>query len=358
MKKTLAISTLTLVFLVLLDVMVAATLGWAERTGRLGSLVQYFEYGRSVPGKLIKWQTEPNTPGNLFETGWRPDLVTKSAASFKDEPEDIGPVIRSYGMSFVVNIRKQARALREDLNWDSHAGPAAPPNYTYALFEDDHANRRPGDIAIFGILSSGVSTMAALSNRTRVFEQPAPLTYPVYRPEGDGLRRVDPLVESAEAERALANDPDARAAWSAQLAEEDAFYSPVSFGMSWFDASPFARLIRRSLAKSHIETRIDDILNDGAYPYEVVLPRMIRAFAETARADGQIPVVMLLQTKNPRDPDLLALAKPVLKAHDIPYFASAEHFDPRDLSGFAADGHYKPQIDRFFAEQLLQMLGL
>ncbi|MEL6791651.1 MAG: hypothetical protein AAFO78_13915, partial [Pseudomonadota bacterium] len=180
----------------------------------------------------------------------------------------------------------------------------------------------------------------------------------IYWPEGEGLRKVDPLVESVDDQRALPQDPEAAAAWTAQLAQEDAFYSPITFGMKWLDISPFARLVRRSLAKSHIETRINDILTDGAYPYEVVLPRMIRAFAETARADGQTPVVMLLQTRNQRDPDLLALAKPVLEAHDIPYFASAEHFDPRDLSGFAADGHYTAEVDRLFAEKLLEILGL
>lgn len=358
MKKTLAISTLTLVFLVVLDIMVALTLSWADRTGRLGSLVWFFEYGRSVPGKLERWEQRPDLAGNLYNVGWRPTAVATSKTAFANEPKDIGPVIRSYGMSFVLNIRKQAVEMRKDLKWDTHAGPAGPPNFTYALFHDDRANRRPGDIAIFGILASGVSTMAALSNSTRVFEQPAPLTYPIYWPEGEGLRKVDPLVESVDDQRALPQDPEAAAAWTAQLAQEDAFYSPITFGMKWLDISPFARLVRRSLAKSHIETRINDILTDGAYPYEVVLPRMIRAFAETARADGQTPVVMLLQTRNQRDPDLLALAKPVLEAHDIPYFASAEHFDPRDLSGFAADGHYTAEVDRLFAERLLEILGL
>lgn len=358
MKKTLAISTLTIVFLALLDITVALTLGWAERENRLGSLVQYFEYGRSVPGKLERWQSEPGTPGNLFDVAWRDDLVAWSTTQFAAEPAAQGPVLRSYGMSFVDNILKNAEDLHPELIWDGHSGPAAPPNYTYALFEDDRANRRLGDIVILGILSSGVPSMGALSNRTWLFEQPAPVTYPVYHPDGDRLRRTDPLVDSLAAQQALAKDTSARARWNAQLAAEDAFYSAKTFGLAWLDVSPFARLVRRALAQSHIDARKADILQGKDYPYETVLPMMIREFAATARADGQIPVVMLLQTRERNGPDILTLSRPVLEADDIPYFASAEHIDIRNAANFISDGHYRPDIDRDLARKLIQLLKL
>lgn len=358
MKKTLAISTLTLVFLVVLDAMVAVTLNWAERKNRLGSLVQYFEYGRSVPGKLEKWQAEPEMPGNLFDVAWRDDLVRYSAAQFADEPADQGQVLRSYGMSFVDNILKNAEELRPDLIWDGHSGPAAPPNYTYALFEDDRDNRRTGDIVILGILSSGVPSMSAMSNSTWLFEQPAPLTYPIYQPAGGALQRIDPLVDSSADQRALTSDNDARAAWQAQLARHDAFYSPTTFGLSWLDSSPFARLVRRALAKSHIEGRTSAVLDEALYPYKDALPLMIRDFATTARADGQIPVVLLLQTRDQNSVDILALSKPILEANDILYLASAEYFSIRNPANFISDGHYRPELDRLLAKRLLTLLGL
>jgi len=302
MRRTLKMAFMTLLSLLVLDGLVAATLTWADRNGRLGSLVYFFEYGRSVPGKLARWEENPN-------------LVT-----FQEEPADIGPVIRSYGMSFTLNIRNEALALRPDLIWEPHAGPAGPPNFTYALFEDDRANRREGDIAIFGVLSSVVPTMAAMSNQTRIFEQPAPLTYPIYLPnEEGGLERVDPLVTSAAQHRALGQDPEARLAWHAQLGEEDAYYSPIGFGLTWLDMSPLSRLVRRALAQSH---------------------------------------VLLVQTNRRFDVDILEIAKPMLDAENIPYVATAEIFDPADLSGYLADGHFKPEIDRLFAERLIDMLGL
>ena len=179
-------------------------------------------------------------------------------------------------------------------------------------------------------------------------EQPAPFTYPVYHPEGDGLRRVEPLITTAQAERDLAGDPEAAHAWERQLAQEDAFHSPVTFGARLLDRSPFARLVRRSLAKSHIQGIQRGILSGASYPHAAVLQRMIEGFADTARQDGQIPVIVLIQTRDPADADVLALVKPALDKSGVAYFATAEHFDPRQTSGFRPDGHYRPEVDQMF----------
>ena len=354
MKKTLIMMGLTLVLLVLLDLAVAGGLGWAETHGKLSSLVRYFDYGRSVPGKLAQWEASPGRPGNLYDVAWRSKIVSDSGVSFAEAPVPEGPVVRSYGMSFVRNILHQAQEVDPELVVDMHDGPGAPPNFTYALFLDDAANRRPGDFAVLGILSSAIPALGALSNRTWVFEQPAPLTYPVFHPDGDGLRRVDPLIDSAAAQRALRNDPAAAAAWAQQLAQEDLFYAPVTFGAAWLDYSPFARLIRRALAKSHIARKKDEILS-GAYPYSEVLRRMIAGFAQTARQEGQIPIVVLIQSREGED--VLEIAKPVLERDAIPYFATAEHFDPGDPSGFLGDGHYRPDIDRAFGAAFVDLIA-
>lgn len=354
MRKAFSICLLTLACLAALDVCVAAGLMWAEKTNRLGSLVRYFEYGRSVPGKLDRWHANPAAPGNLLNVAWRSDILATSETQFAAETQDTPPVVRTYGMSFVNNIVLAAIELTPTITWDSHAGPSAPPNYTYSLFEDDHPNRRPGDIVVFGILSAGVPAMAALSNRTWVFEQPAPMTYPIYRPSGDGLIRIEPHITQAQDE--FGGSPEK--AWLDQIAQEDAFHSPVTFGLTFLDASPFFRLVRRSLAKSHIETRTTDLLQGTNYPYHSVLNRMVESFAQSARADGLRPLVMLIQTKDPRDADLLAITETTLRRHNIPYLATADIFDPRDLSGFVSDGHYKASVDRLFAQRFIEILGL
>ena len=57
---------------------------------------------------------------------------------------------------------------------------------------------------------------------------------------------------------------------------------------------------------------------------------------------------MLLQSRDPNDPDVLAIARPVLEAHQILYLATVDDFDPRNASGFLPDGHYKPEVDSMF----------
>jgi hypothetical protein len=357
MKRTAAILCLTLGLLAVLDFGVAQALGWAERSGQLGSLVRYFEYGRSVPGKLARWQDHPGTPGNLMHVAWRSEMIAHSKAKFEAETPGSRPVIRSYGMSFVNNILQAAAEQKPDLVLDLHSGPAAPPNFTYAVFEEDRSNRRTGDIAVLGLLSSSVPAMAALSNSTWMFEQPAPFTYPIYRPEGEGLVRIDPLINSQDNFLALNSDSTAYHAWQAQLTTEDGFYAPQTFGFSGLDASPFTRLARRSLATSHVQSTKDEILHHGAYPYEEVLRRMILSFAQTARMDGQKPVVFLIQTRDPLDADLLDITKPILEGANIPYLATAEIFDPLNLSGFLEDGHYKPQVDHMFAKAFIDLVS-
>lgn len=357
MRKPLTVFALTLICLAALDGVVALALSEAEKRGKLGSLVRYFDYGRSVPGKLDQWQANPDMAGNLFDVAWRDQMLAASRAKFAAEPADIGPVIRSYGMSFVDNVIGAAVAARPGLHWDPHSGPGAPPNFAYAMIEDDAENRRAGDIVVFGILSSSVPALAAFSNRSWAFEQPAPFTYPIYRAEGTGrgLTRIEPVITSADAERALVDDPETARAWTRQQAAEDPFHGVENFGLTWLDRSPFMRLVRRSLATAHVRDTEAQILADEATAE--VLRRMIVTFAETTRAAGQYPVVMLIQTRDPRDADLLALAGPVLRAENIPTFATAEHFDPRNAAGFRPDGHYTPEVDAEFGQRFLTLIG-
>lgn len=357
MRQTLIVFGLTIAFLAVMDAVVATTLNWAERSGRLGGLVQYFEYGRSVPGKLEKWEHNPEARGNLYDVAWRADQLSDvDQVNTLSEPQG-APVIRSYGMSFVNNILRKAVEQSPEIMWDAHAGPGAPPNYTYAYFEDDGANRNAGDIVVLGILSSSIPAMTAHSNSTWVFEQPAPFTYPIYEPSNGQLNRVDPIVETAASHRALASDPAKKRMWYDQLSENDPFFDKRVYGFPQLDASPFIRLVRRSWATSHIATTEAEILRGGGYPFAEALRLMISEFAATARADEQFPVVMLIQSNDPRDVDLLKLAQPTLAQYDIAYLATAELHNPQDPSGFEPDGHFKSDIDQIFSNRFLELIA-
>lgn len=357
MKRQISIIAMTLGMLIAFDLAVAGALFAVQRMGVAGSLVRYFDYGRSVPGKLDQWIAQPDLPGNLFDVAWPVDVIASSTEKF-DTQQD--PAVRAYGMSFVANILKQAHSIRPGLVTDAHGGPGAPPNLVHDLFLRDAANRRPGDVAVFGILSSSVAAMAAMSNRTWVFEQPAPLTYPIFLPDdGPGLLRVAPLINSAAAERALRRDPAAQAAWQAQLKSDDALYTQAAFGLPLLDHSPFFRLVRRAFAVHSIAQREATLIADTAserFPYEDVLQRMVSEFAQMSRAEGLVPVVFLIQSRDPGDPDVLDIVRPVLRAQEVRYLATVEHFDPHDPSGFEADGHYNARTDALFAAAFLTQL--
>ncbi|SNR66874.1 hypothetical protein [Paracoccus sediminis] len=357
MKQYLAVPAMVLAFLALMDLAVAATLKLSGDHGALPSLQRYFDYGRSVPGKLDQWIENPDLPENLFDVAWIPDTIAQSERLFAAEDPAPG-TLRGYGMSFLAQMMRAAAEQDPALRIDLHGGPAAPPNFAYALFLKDRPNRRSGDVAVLAILSSSLPGMAALSNRSWSFEQPAPTTYPVFWPDGKGgLRPVEPLVTSAAQERGLRHDPEAATAWQRQLAQEDAFYSQVSFGYSFLDQSPLLRLVRRSWAMQTIASREAGILNEEAgYPLTASLQTMVAEFARIAREDGQLPVVYLIQGRDPADADVLRMVQPVLDEQRIPYLATKDLADPRDPTNFGGDGHFKDSMNRIFAEAFRRLL--
>lgn len=357
MKRQAGIFGLTLLALLLMDAVVAVGLNSGLAPG---AIERYFEYGRSVPGKLKRWIAQPDLPNNIFDTAWVPQQMEISRAAFISEDPTNEPVLRSYGMSFSANILNGALEADPSLRRDLHGGPAAPPNLAYETFLRDRDNRKPGDVVILSFLSSSVAAMASMSNRSWVFEQPAPLTYPIFLPDPDtptGLTAVVPLIQSAAQERALQDDPDAARAWQAQLTQEDGFYTHAAFSLPTLDVSPFARLIRRALAVGAIDTRKAEIFADPTfYPYPDVLNRMIVNFAEMARADGQYPLVMLIQGRDPGDPDLWEITQDTLMNHDVPVLVTAQNFDVTDPRNFRQDGHYARTVDRHLGAVVVKQL--
>lgn len=354
MGQTLKVIGLSALWLVVMDICVALILSLG--IGPLKSLESYFDFGRSVPGKHAVWKSAPDLGGNLYDVGWRSASLETSTLKFASEDPDHGPVFRSYGMSFVNHILRAAHQGDPTLVLDLHAGPGAPPNWVYAAFLDDRANRRAGDVAILGLLSSSVPGMASMSNRSWVFEQPAPMTYPIFRPNEDGgLSRTDPLVTSPDQERALSDDPAAKAAWDAQLEEQDALYRPEAFAAPWLDRSPFARLVRRAMATGAIETAKKEVLKTEPVLGET-LRRMSLIFAQNAREDGQLPLVILVQTQGPEAPDLVKIMGPSLQKAGISYLATADHIDPSNPANFLPDGHYTPAANDILATRFQEIL--
>lgn len=350
MIRQIKVVVATLVALLVLDGLVALVLLRAP-----AALTTFFEYGRSAPGKIEQWRIHPGTPGNLREVSWRPEILSSSAEKFAAENPAVGPVLRTYGMSFTYHLTNAARSIDPGLRVDEHAGPGAPPNFVHSVFLDDRANRRAGDVVLFGILSSGVPALASFSNRTWVFEQPAPFTYPVFRPDAaGGLTRTDPAVVALSD----MDDPAKAAAFDAQMRAEDGLWTPAAFDLPGLDASPLARLVRRALATGAIAGREGEVTANpeaGPMPWAEVLRRMVREVARIAREDGQVPLIVLIQARDPASPQLRPVLVPLLEAEGIPYLATDAVADPRDGKAFLPDGHLTPAVNAELARRLLAM---
>ena len=357
MKQMLKQVAMTLVALIALDICVALTLSTLKERGRLSGLTNYFDLGRSVPTKIADWQRNPDRGSNLFDVAWVDDILEHSSNGFAKEAAD-AQVLRNYGMSFSNRIGEAAVKMRPDLALDSHGGPAAPANHTYHLFMADRKNRRAGDVVMFGVLASSVPYLFSMSNRSWAFEQPAPFTYPKYKLVNGQLVEISPRVFTVENEIALAESESLANAWATQLRHEDPFYSDFSFAAQWADLSPFAKLVRRALVLRDLEDKRAQMLSQNAQKSRMVLMEMLRQFSDLAIADGQIPVVALIQTRGANDVNLRDFLAADLEAEGIPYIATEDWVDPTDPSRFVSDGHYTRETDVIFARALLDKLNL
>ncbi len=147
------------------------------------SLQNYFNYGRSIEGKLrfLVGKT-PAEDAPIVKSGWlSPDCDLDK--SFP--PGKLGFDI--YGMSFSGYIADEMTRLAPELASRSFGGPAAPPNHSYACFlRRFEAKRAFAPVQILGVLASSVRRMKTITGLTTSFEGPMPFSYPRYSLSGDG----------------------------------------------------------------------------------------------------------------------------------------------------------------------------
>ena len=173
--------------------------------GRATTMQRYFDYGRSIEGKLRRYVgSSPDQDAEIMSAGWLNDCDVPTMARPGKLMFDI------YGMSFSNNIADRLEQLDPSLASQRFAGPAAPPNHSYACFARRARmglDRAP--IQILGILASSIPRMETLSGLTTSFEAPQPFTYPRYSLTPDGrLAARWSSIKSQEELRAALSDPD------------------------------------------------------------------------------------------------------------------------------------------------------
>jgi hypothetical protein len=305
------------------------------------SLERYFEYGRSVEGKLprIVGPADESTAPIAF-AGW---LQPEDWEVQPSKPADEGGIlIAVYGMSFAADLGDAVCARDDRFTMRFIGGPAAPPSFAYAAYELDR-DRHEGKVAILGILASSVRGMQTLTGMTWNFEQPFPFTYPLYSVSGGALEAEWPEIQSLPELRAALEDPSQWNRFVNQLAESDAYYSPLLFEESVLDRSAIVRMLRRAWAQRRNLRIVHSIHGPDGFnlsaPFVPVLNTMMVKFANTCKDDGVIPIVYLVNDRGYSD-HLYELLEPVLVEHGIAFISSHESVDPDNPASFVDDGHF------------------
>jgi hypothetical protein len=321
------------------------------------SLQNYFDYGRSIEGKLRREVgSVPEQDAAIVRAGW---IANECDIATTTPPGKLGFDI--YGMSFSDQIADQMERLAPRLASQHFSGPAAPPNHSYACFVrrvEGKRNRAP--IQIFGVLASSVRRMETIGGLTTSFEGPQPFTYPRYSLAPDGhLQGHSPSITTQDDLReALANSSKWRA-FLDELAAYDAFYVQRIFQADVLDQSVIARMIRRAWGQRVLRDRTGALQAaegfSGAPEIVPVLEAMLLDFADKARAAGERPIVILIEDRG-YGGTLSAIANQ-LRANGINFVTTSAIASSDDTGNFLGDGHFTPAVNEKIARAVLDLLG-
>lgn len=353
-RNSLLISLYVVLWLALADLVIGRV--FAPAGGRVSELQRYFEYGRSVEGKLAQMMSGERD-GRIVEAGWIDE------ATLRRQPAERAPatnlLLSAYGQSFTFNAVNRVAEMDRGMTLRLAGGPGAPASHSYRTYMVDTSLRK-ADAVVFGVLSSTVGQMASISGLISMYGNPAPFTYPRYRLVGDRLEEELPVIASEAAFREAFSTRSAK--WQSfrdQLSSSDKGFDRFTFDESWVDASVIGRLLRRGWVAHK------DSYDKGVYTPEHgfdpdseevrVLARLLIEADAMARSRGERFIVLLLHTKG-HGAQLHQVLRGTLERHRIEFISTHDLFSANDPGMFIPDGHYVPRANDALAEALRQRL--
>ncbi len=322
-----------------------------------GRLQAYFEYGRSIEGKLRAMVTADDaTSAPIATTGWladgaRPDALRKATAADRI-------LIAAYGQSFTHKMLEEAQHLDPRIEMRLLGGPGAPLSHSFKVQELDR-HQHEARVVLVGILASSLQFLVTQTPMNWGFEAPTPFTYPRYRLEDGVLRATDPPITDLAGLRKALADPDAFREVRAALDANDPGFSAFLFDQDLLDASVFGRLARRSWGLQHQTEFTARYHGAAGFTNRDGLLDVARAllvdFGREVRADGRVPFVVLFEDRGYAGHLVDALGA-TLTANAIPFVSSGSVAPASDLGNFVADGHFTPAANERIAEAFVEKL--
>jgi len=324
------------------------------------SLERYFDYGRSIEGKLKRMVSQP-TPSNqnILAAGWIESESWQSLPTTTQAGDDL--LVSVYGMSFSDNIASYLTELDNKITLRSLGAPAAPASHSLATFTADTPGKN-ADVAVIGVLASSIKRIHSVSGSNWSYENPTPYTYPYYSlNEQNQLTTIEPAIKTADQFRqAITEQNEDWEKLQQQMREYDSPFSSFVFDSNISDRSALIRLIRRGWANRTI-SQTGSRLHHPQKGFNLqsseirTLKAILTEFTNQANSAQQKPVIILISDRGYVDHLYEALANH-LNTLDVAVLNTHEIVPADDPTNFIPDGHFTPENDRKLAQALQEII--
>jgi hypothetical protein len=317
----------------------------------------YFEYGRSVEGKLDRMISNAESKSvPILGYGW---IKNKKYEELPDEAGANQTLIAVYGMSHTKLLGEAIARLDKKYVIRDITAPGAPPNWSFAAYMEDRFKHK-ATFEILGIMTDSVPYISSTSGTTCYFDMSHPYTFPRYSVEEGRLIAQTPPYLSDEEFREYFFNPGKWEIYCNWLIINDKYYSSFLFKRSVTDNSAICRVLRRAYSEKLKEKLEKEIITNKGLNLQsqevIALKSIVKSFAECVRERKSIPLIYIVNNEGRGDMLFRAL-KPVLEAYNIPYLSThviCPPDDPRVFSG--VNSHFTPAKDLELAKATIRII--
>jgi hypothetical protein len=308
------------------------------------ALQSYFEYGRSVEGKLARITRktdEESAP--IVSSGWIED--DKDYTISKDSDRTPKPVVSIYGMSHANLLAQDMAKYDSTLSIRAICAPGAVPAWSFGAYSIDR-ERHHSDVVILSVMTNGIAFISTTSGSTANFDASYPYTYPRYLFINGILKQVSPPFLSSKGYREYLYDSDKWKEYLNWLKKYDKYYNPLLFRKTILDNSSIYRVLRRAYAyttRRNKQSRVYSVAKGFNMNSEEVkiLQAIVVEFAQIARRDKSLPIIYIVNDESTNN-DLFKILEPTLSNNNILFLSTHSICPPNDPRNYLPDTHFIP----------------
>jgi hypothetical protein len=332
----------------------------------------YFEYGRSVEGKLSRMtrQNQAETAPITLSGWYDPLKITLTKITKKGDVEYTEVteeekfaksdtlIVTFYGASHTGYLGIALRRISDRFFPRIVVAPASTGNWAYGAYLRDRGGGKSHAV-VLGFTSANFAMISSFSPMIWNVDFPMPYTADRFYLEGNRLRVIHPPYTSFEQYVNAFYSPTRWSTALAFFAANDPFYDSFIMRASVLDYSSLWRLVRRAHGQTLVRNLQKSSLDQSGFRSDSEQVKVARAiiheFAVQARNDGMIPVIYVVNNLGYSD-NLLRALRPVLEADNIPYVSSDAVVSPYDSRGYTPDGHFTDDEDNRLAAKLVEII--